>query len=262
MFSARGGQFILSNAAMWSIFSAAFSLIKPRRTAFSSIRRQRRTWTWLRYGESVQETSRRKKYDHEAFTERHLWKQCSTELYSNSVELICKTIEHVIRFLRNNTRGVAKSGTQPERPQISIVWPRSRTRENVVRNNGCGLKDETNRQPKQKLTLFKYNRVNLQDNRNVIRTMRNNGSRRAKSGHSAGTTSDFYCSTAVRTKNMLAAIMKVAWKMKRITVRSKKKASRTREEGSPDWQTNDGKSCKEKEQSSISKGSRDWRKSK
>ena len=100
--SARGGQFILSNAAGWNIFSAVFLLVKPRWASFSSIRRQSRTWTWLRYVESVQETSRRTKYGHEAFTERHVWKQCWTERYSNSAELICKTIEYVIRILRKN----------------------------------------------------------------------------------------------------------------------------------------------------------------
>ena len=106
MSSARGGQFILLNAASWRIFSAVFRLVQPRRASVSSIRRQRRTWTWLWYDESVQDTSRRKKYGHEVFTERHLWSKCSTERYSNPAELICKTIEHVIRTFRNNRLGV------------------------------------------------------------------------------------------------------------------------------------------------------------
>ena len=129
LFSARRGQFILSNAATWSIFSAVFLLIKPRRAVFSSIRRQRRTWTCLGYDESVQETSRRKKYGYEDFMERHLWNKCSTERHSNPAGLICKTIEHVIRNLRNNGQGVRSHCTQAERPPISIVRRRSRTKE-------------------------------------------------------------------------------------------------------------------------------------
>ena len=106
MSSTRGSQFVLSNAASRSIFSALFRLAKPRRASFSSIRRQRRTWAWLWYDESVQATSRRKKYGHEVFTECHLWSKYSTDRYSNPAELICKTIERVIRTLRNNWLGV------------------------------------------------------------------------------------------------------------------------------------------------------------
>ena len=131
--SARRGQFILSNAASWSIFSAVSFLVKPRQATLSSIHRQRRTWTWLRYDESEQNTSRRKKYGHEAFTERHLGKECSTQRYSNPAKFICKTIQHVIKILRNNGQGVEIRCTQPERPPIYIVWPRSRTKQIVGR---------------------------------------------------------------------------------------------------------------------------------
>ena len=93
MSSARGGQFILSNAESWNIFSAVFILLKPRQASLSSIRRQRRSWIWLRCDESVLETSRRKKYANEAFAKRHLWKKCWTERYANQAELICKTID-------------------------------------------------------------------------------------------------------------------------------------------------------------------------
>ena len=136
MSSVWGGQFILSNAASRSIFSAVFRLVKPRRASLSSIRRQRRTWAWLWYDESVQETSKRKKHGHEVFTERHLWSKCSTERYSNPAELICKTIEHVIRTLRHNRQGVESRGTHPERPQISIVWPPSTTKKMLAANKG------------------------------------------------------------------------------------------------------------------------------
>ena len=122
-----------SNAASWSILSAVFLLVKPRRASLSPIQCQGRTWTWLRYDESGQETPRMKKYDHKAFTDRHLWHKCSTECYSNPGELICKTIEHVIRTLLSNGQGVQTRGTQLERPPISIVWPWSRTKGNEDR---------------------------------------------------------------------------------------------------------------------------------
>ena len=117
MSSARGGQFILSNAASWSSFSAVFLHTKPRRASFLSIRRQSWTWTWLRYDDSVQGKSRREKYGHEAFVERHLWKKCWAECYSNPAEVICKTIEHVIRTTWNNGQGVRSPGTQPDQLQ-------------------------------------------------------------------------------------------------------------------------------------------------
>ena len=61
MSSAWRGQLMLSNAASWSTFSVASSVVKPRRASSSSIHRQRRTWTWLRYDESGQNTSRSEK---------------------------------------------------------------------------------------------------------------------------------------------------------------------------------------------------------
>ena len=48
----------------------------------------------------------------------------------------------------------AKSGHSARRPTISIVRPWSRTKEHVGRNNVSGLKHDTDRHPKPKLTLF------------------------------------------------------------------------------------------------------------
>ena len=131
--SAWGGHFILSNAASWSILSDVFLLIRPSRASFSSTYRQRQTWIWLQYAESAQETSRRTKYGHEASIKRNLRNECSTGRYSNPAELICKTIEHVIRISYNNTPGVQGRGTQPHWAAISIVWRRSNTKENAGR---------------------------------------------------------------------------------------------------------------------------------
>ena len=39
----------------------------------------------------------------------------------NPAELICKTIQHVVRTARNNRPGVRSRGTQPERTHIYIV---------------------------------------------------------------------------------------------------------------------------------------------
>ena len=143
MSSARGGQFILSNAASWSVFSAAFLLVKPRRASFSSIYRQRRTWTWLRYDKSVQETSRRKKNGHEAFIERHLGKKCWTEGYANPAEVICKTIEHVIRTSCNKRKGVRTSKFYC----LTSVKNKRKYWSQTMQN---GLKDKTNRRPMTK----------------------------------------------------------------------------------------------------------------
>ena len=96
---------MLSNAAGWSIFSAVFFLVKPCRASLSSIHRQSRTLTWLRYDESRQDTSRTKKYDREDFIKRHLARNWTP----NPAELICKTIEHVIRTLRHNGPRCEKS---------------------------------------------------------------------------------------------------------------------------------------------------------
>ena len=137
MSSARGGQFILSNTASWSISSAVFLLIKPRQTSLSSIRRQRRTWTWIRYDESVQDTSRKKKYGNKASAKRHLWKNCWTERHANPAELICKTIEYVITTLRNKREGVQTGAFSPtDSVKNNIICWRQTTESGLTDHKG------------------------------------------------------------------------------------------------------------------------------
>ena len=218
---------MLSNAASWSIFAAVFLLLKPRQASFSSIRRQRRTCTWLWYDDSIQETSRRKKYGHEDFIKRHLGKQCSTKCYSNPAELICKTIEYVIRILRNNGRGVQNWGIQPDEFKFILFDCGQQQKNILVADNENGLKDKTERSPNTKGDAIKASRVNLQDNRIHYQNLAKQWTRRAKSGRSARRNSDFYCLTAVKNK-------KISERLKRIAVQ-KQKEHNSWTKGSPDW---------------------------
>ena len=138
------------------VFSPTFPPYKASRASFSSTYRQRRTWIWLQYAESAQETSRRKKYVREAFIKRHLWNKCSTGRYSNPPELICKTIEHVIRISwNNNTRRAGSMHSARLNSDLYCLAAVKHKRKCKPETMESGLKDKTDRGTKTKADAFK-----------------------------------------------------------------------------------------------------------
>ena len=70
--------------------------------------------------------------------------------YSNAAESICKTIEYVIRILRNNGQ-VSNIGAPSQNDLQLLLFGRALEQKKMLSaNNGTGLQDEKDRVPKSK----------------------------------------------------------------------------------------------------------------